>query len=145
MKRLIIAVVAVAIVLPWGLPRAEAQEGFQVVVNTANSLNEIAAKDLSNLMLRKRSKWPDSNLKADPVDLDPKSSVREAFSKEVHGRGTSSIESYWQRQIFSGKGVPPPKVDNDAAVIAHVKASPGSVGYVSAGANVDGVKVLTVN
>ena len=52
--------------------------------------------------------------------------------------------SFWQQQIFAGKDVPPDTKASDADVIAFVSATPGAIGYVSAGAAVAGVKVVKV-
>jgi ABC-type phosphate transport system substrate-binding protein len=78
------------------------------------------------------------------VDQGKASSVRAAFSKAVLGRPVSAVESYWQQQIFSGKDVPPAAKGSDDEVVTFVKANPGAIGYVSAGASTAGVKVVDV-
>jgi hypothetical protein len=55
-----------------------------------------------------------------------------------------AVKSYWQQVIFSGRGVPPPELESDEAVIRYVLRFPGAVGYVSGTADVRGVKVLAV-
>jgi hypothetical protein len=62
----------------------------------------------------------------------------------VHARSVAAVKSYWQQVIFSGRGVPPPELESDEAVIRHVTRSPGAVGYVSGAANVRGVRVVSV-
>ena len=47
-------------------------------------------------------------------------------------RDTGSVKSYWQQQVFSGRAVPPPALDTDAAVLEFVRQHPYGVGYVSA-------------
>ena len=122
--------------------QAQAQQaGYRVIVHKDNPTTALSAKDISSYLLKRKSRW-DHGVAVDPIDLDPESEVRKAFSREVHGRSVSSIKNYWQRQIFSGREVPPPEVASDAEVIAHVKANPGAIGYVSASARLDGVKVL---
>ncbi len=122
---------------------AEAQDksSYVVIVHPDNPAKSVSKKKVSRLLLKELSKW-DGGLSADPVDLDSKSDVRRNFSRDVHGRSVSSIKNYWQRQIFSGRSVPPPEVPNDIAVISHVKSNPGAIGYVSASTRLDGVKVL---
>ena len=46
--------------------------------------------------------------------------------------------------IFSGRGVPPPELDSDEAVIRFVLKYPGAIGYVSAGADIGAAKPLHV-
>jgi hypothetical protein len=52
--------------------------------------------------------------------------------------------AYWQQQIFSGRGVPPLELSTETAVVEYVRAHPGAVGYVSAGADIRGLKVVEV-
>jgi hypothetical protein len=72
------------------------------------------------------------------------SEVRRAFSQEVLRRTPGAVRAYWQQAIFSGRSVPPPELDSDAAVVAYVLRSPGAIGYVSAGAAVGGARVVTL-
>ncbi len=121
-----------------------AQDGYVVIVHPDNPAKSVSKKKVSRLLLKELSKW-DTGQAARPVDLDSTSDTRRDFSKDVHGRSVSSIKNYWQRQIFSGRAVPPPEVTNDLAVISHVKSNPGAIGYVSAAARLDGVKVLDLS
>lgn len=143
MKKLTILVLAIVALLGAHGPSAAAQEDYRVIVNRDNPADSITKDQLSDYLLKKDSRW-DHGEPADPVDLDSGSDVRQVFSKEVHGRSVSSIKNYWQRQIFSGRGVPPPEVTSDQAVIDFVRSRPGAIGYVSSRAQVNGVKTLTV-
>ncbi len=142
MNRHIGTLLALAILYGLVAP-ATAQEKtpYVVIVHPGNPAKSVSKKRVSRILLKEISKW-DGGISAQPVDLDSKSDVRGEFSKDVHGRSVSSIKNYWQRQIFSGDGVPPPEVADDAAVIAYVKTHPGAIGYVSAGTALDGVKAL---
>jgi len=116
-----------------------------VIVNKNNPADSVSKEDLSNILLKKKSRW-DYGASAAPIDLDSRSPVREAFSQDVHGRSVSSIKNYWQRQIFSGREVPPPEAGSDAEVVTFVASQPGAIGYVSASARLtDGVKVVEIN
>lgn len=139
MKKLIlIAGIALGLVLALWVPAQSNR--FKVIVHPDNPNAILAAKDVSSLLLKKKTKWDGTEMSVDPIDLDGGSAVREAFSEAVHGRSVSSIKNYWQRQIFSGREVPPPEAKSDAEVIAFVSRSPGAIGYVSSDARLDGVK-----
>ncbi len=84
------------------------------------------------------------NVEVAPVDLSSKSSVREDFTKDIHGKTVAQIRAFWQQSVFSGKETPPREMENDDKVLEFVKANKGAIGYVSAGANTAGVKVITV-
>ena len=124
--------------------RAQSKATFVVIVHPENPAESVSKKKVSRLLLKELASW-DGGLSVQPIDLDSKSEIRREFSRDVHGRSVSSIKNYWQRQIFSGRAVPPPEVANDTAVISHVKSNRGAIGYVSASARIDGVKVLDLS
>lgn len=120
----------------------EAQSGYVVVVNDANPTSSMTKADVAKLFLKKTKTW-DSGLKVQPVDQASSRSVREAFSEEVHGKKVSSVKSYWQKLIFSGRATPPPEFDSNTRVLDYVRENSGGIGYVSSGTSLgSGVKVL---
>jgi ABC-type phosphate transport system substrate-binding protein len=135
------AVAACLLALPSATPLAA--QDFKVIVNSANPISEIPAAALSKIFLKEAAGFPGGG-PATPVDLSKSSPVRATFSKRIIGRPVSAVDTYWQQQIFSGKEVPPAAKASDDDVIAFVKATPGAVGYVSAGASTAGVKVVDV-
>jgi ABC-type phosphate transport system substrate-binding protein len=123
---------------------APPQSGFVLVVNAANPTESLTRDEVSRIFLKRQSKWAHGPAMT-PVDLERTSSTREAFTKSVHARSTGAIASYWQQQIFSGREVPPPEMATEAEVLAHIRATPGAIGYVSAGASLGtGVRKVEV-
>jgi len=104
--------------------------GFKVVVNGASTMTEIDVGNLSRIYLKETASWPDGS-EAVPVDMAPDTGLRKKFSKAVHGRKVAAIKSYWQRQIFSGKGVPPMEFSSEEDLLFFVSETPGAIGYVS--------------
>ena len=133
----------IALLLTGFAPVAEAAD-FKVVVNASNPINSITSKELSGLFLKKDLTWPDGQT-VTAVDLRPDSPIRVAFTTAIHGKKVSAIKSYWQRQIFQGKAVPPMERSTEAEVLAFVAAKPWAVGYVSSAATLNSkVKELVV-
>ena len=123
---------------------AQGGAGYRVIVNAANPATPMRRADVSNLFLKKTSRWA-HGVAVTPVDQSTTSPVRAAFSKDVHGRSIDALQSYWQQQIFSGRNEPPRVKLSDAEVMAFVQSNPGAIGYVSDAATlIDGVKVLSV-
>jgi len=116
---------------------------YKLIVHPSNGVGSMTAERASALFLKKVGKW-DNGRTVLPVDLLPGSAVREEFSRAVHGKSVSAVKSFWQQQIFSGRDVPPPEKSSDREVLAYVEANPGGIGYVSAGASVNGVKVIQI-
>jgi hypothetical protein len=58
----------------------------------------------------------------------------------------SSIKAYWQKQIFSGRGVPPEEKESDEEVLEYVSKNVGAIGYISESAETSAydVKVLEI-
>jgi ABC-type phosphate transport system substrate-binding protein len=122
---------------------AEEPARVRVIVNPANRETALSREQVSRLFLRKQTSWP-SGGQVDPVDQRSSSAAREKFVEWAHHRSPSALSLYWQQQVFSGRGSPPPEKAGDAEVIEYVAQNPGAVGYVSAGAKVGNVRVLAV-
>ena len=118
-------------------------QSYKVIVNQNSSVSSLTKDQISKLFLKKVTRFTDGTT-ALPVDLVSDSSVRQAFSEDIHGQSVASVRKYWQKQIFSGRGVPPTEKPNDQEVIAYVAANPGAIGYVSASTQTGSVKVISV-
>ena len=141
--RKFLSTIAIALVLvSTSATTAQAQD-VKVIVNAANPLSEMPAGDVAGLFLKRTAKFPGGTA-AVPVDQAKNSAVRGTFARTVLGRPASAVDAYWQQQIFAGGELPPAVKASDDDVIAFVKATPGAIGYVSAGASVAGVKVVAV-
>ncbi|MEM6456054.1 MAG: phosphate ABC transporter substrate-binding protein [Acidobacteriota bacterium] len=136
--------IALALVVALGPLAAQQARTYQVIVHPNNPVGALSSDQISRMLLKRVKTW-ESGVAVAPVDLVDSSSVREAFSREVHGRSIASIKNYWQRNIFSGRAVPPPEVPNEDQAIAFVRSNPGGIGYVSSGASTSGVKVITIS
>ena len=120
-----------------------ADDGFQIIANGRIRTTTLSRREVSRMFLKQVRRWPDGT-DVKPVDLDPRSATRDAFSRAVHGRGPTAIQSQWRQRLFSGRDVPPPQRDSDAAVIDFVRRTPGAIGYVSASADTGGVRVINL-
>ena len=143
MKRLVRILVLAALGISAGRIHAEDTGAFKVIVNPSNPATQMTRLKLGEIFLKKEKRWPDGQ-PAVPVEPSGKSPVRQRFDQEIFGKPVIAISAYWQQMIFGGKGVPPPEKSNDAEVVTFVRDTPGAVGYVSAGADASGVKVVAV-
>jgi ABC-type phosphate transport system substrate-binding protein len=123
---------------------ARAEEPYQVVVNAGNPTGSLSKEKLAAYFLKKETRWGDGS-KVAVVDRAPGAAVRAAFSKSVLGKDVAAVKSYWQRLLFSGKETPPAELDSDREVMDFVAKSPGGIGYVAAGTDLQpGVKALRI-
>ena len=148
---ILVALVLSSPLLPAPAPAVDAVAGsavrespYRIVVHAGNPVAQLTRAEAGKLFLKKTRVWSDG-LPVEPVDLAESSAIRKAFSSEVVGKDVAAVRSYWQQQLFTGRGVPPVVKANDAEVVAFVASHPGAIGYVSAGAALpDGVKAVRI-
>ncbi|MEY4549304.1 MAG: hypothetical protein RL685_5499 [Pseudomonadota bacterium] len=116
---------------------------YVVVVNGKNPMTLVSRRLLSEVFLKKKTRWDGGEL-IRPVDQDAESAVRRRFTEHILNRSVSAVRSYWQQIIFAGRDVPPPELPGDVQVLRYVRQYPGAIGYVSAAADTAGAKVLPV-
>ena len=59
----------------------------------------------------------------------------------------SSIKAFWQKKIFSGRGIPPPEKTSEKEILKYVHDNPGAIGYVSLNTSMENynVKLLKIS
>jgi ABC-type phosphate transport system substrate-binding protein len=122
---------------------AEGTAAYLIVVHVTNPEPSVSREFLADAFLKKTTRWQSGD-PLRPVDQRPDAKVRALFTESVLRRSVSAVRSYWQQRIFSGRGVPPPEVDSDTAVLRYIQQNPGAVGYVSGQADTSEVKVVNV-
>jgi ABC-type phosphate transport system substrate-binding protein len=144
-RRGVLAATAVAasvwLSLSGGPVRANSAGEFVIIVNKKNPATGVTSEFLSDAFLKKTVEWQ-HGVSLRPADQRLESPIRHVFAKTVLKRTVAAVRNYWQQRIFSGREVPPPEFDSDAAVIHYVQKHEGGVGYVSPSATLEGVKVI---
>jgi ABC-type phosphate transport system substrate-binding protein len=120
-----------------------AEDRFVVVVHRDNPVTSVDRDFLRDAFLKKATDWSHGEA-IRPVDLASRFEVREIFTREVLRKTSAQLRSYWNQQIFSGKGTPPVEADSIAEMLEYVASNPGAVGYLPVGASPARVKVVEV-
>jgi hypothetical protein len=118
-------------------------EAFKVIVNPENPIDTIDRKFLRDAYLKKANDWRGGETLR-PIDLSTKYAVRGTFVRDVLKKTPAQLKTYWNQQIFSGKGVPPPETATIADVVAYVLAHKGAVAYLPADADPGKAKVVGI-
>lgn len=113
-----------------------------IIANPDISGATVDAKGLQHIYLGKQTRWENDEVIV-PVMLKA-GPVHEAFVESYLDRSTHRFVTYWRQMIFTGKGVPPRSFVSEEELVNFVAETPGSVGYVSVGLDLTGVKVLSV-
>jgi hypothetical protein len=133
-------------VIAFGQGRALADEApppFRVIVHPNNPTRSVNRAFVADAFLKKVTRWDGDEI-IRPVDLRQNSEARQKFTENVLKRSVAAVRSYWQQRIFSGRDVPPPEVDSDEGVMAHVARYPGAIGYVAGSVKLNGVRELVL-
>ena len=111
-----------------------------VVVNKANTA-DIDEKTVQRIFLGKEKKFGNGNA-AVPINLETNNASRAEFDEQMLGRSSSQVSAYWSKLVFTGKGVPPAELANDAAVLAAIEADANAIGYINSASVTDAVRVV---
>ena len=118
-------------------------EHFVVIVHRDNPIGSVDRDFLRAAYLKKATDWSHGET-IRPVDLSTRFEVRELFTREVLRKTPAQLRSYWNQQIFSGKGTPPVEADSVNEMLDYVASNAGAIGYLPAGAAPARVKVVEV-
>jgi len=142
--RIIVRLVALALIVA-GVANASIADdvGFKVIVNPDNSATSVDRDFLRDVYLKKATEWSGGETTY-PIDLGSKFPERDRFTDQVIRKTAAQLRTYWNQQIFSGKGVPPPEVDSVAEVIEYVMSNKGAVGYIPSDADPGKAKVIRI-
>ena len=140
---LAITLISLSLILSGLSIAGEETESFVIIVNKSNNVSSLSKSQTSRMFLKKVFTWKDGE-PVKPIDLTPNNKVRQKFSQDIHGRNVYSIKNYWQQMIFAGRDVPPLEKETEQEIIDYVNSHPNSIGYISASANLDNVKVIEV-
>ncbi len=126
-------------------PAAAQSGGYVVVVNPRNPIRKLSQSQLSRIYLGKLQGW-DIEGRIEPVvalDLNPASPIRQKFTQDVLRKSMSEAEAYWRQEVYAGRSFPPLE-QTEPEALDQVRKSVGGIAYVSAAADLKGVKVVSV-
>ncbi len=72
----------------------------------------------------------------------PKPQLKQAFYERVVGRTMTQMKAYWSELIFTGRGFPPPALNDVNELKKALQDSTGALSYVNASEDSKGLKVL---
>ena len=124
-----------------GQAQTEPGDGFVIIVHPSNQTASVDRAFVRDAYLRKLVTWGGGRT-IRPVDLPRRLAVRDRFTRDVLKKTPAQLRSYWNRQIFSGSGVPPIERPTEVGVIAYVLAHRGAIAYLPEGTDPRGAKVI---
>ena len=110
-----------------------------VIAHNGVPVDQIDSATLEAIYALDQGKWGDGS-RIVRYDLNTDSPVKQAFYSYI-GTDAGDIKKVWLRKKLSGEAQPPETI-GAAEVVQKVSSTPSAIGYVSADAVTDGVKVL---
>lgn len=112
-----------------------------VIGNKDASVSSISVDQASAIFLKKADSFPDGSPVV-AIDLPNDNPVRDEFYEKATHKNANQMKSYWAKRIFTGKGTPNDRQHSESEVKSWVASGANHIGYVSADAVDDSVKVL---
>ncbi len=113
-----------------------------VVVNPQNPIQTLKVDEVRDIFLGQSSEFPGGDL-AIPADL-PEGATRDAFYMKVADKSPQQMRAYWLKLIYTGKGIPPQKSSDSAALKKLISKNQGVIGYIDEKDIDNSVKVVPI-
>ncbi|ACT48418.1 hypothetical protein [Methylotenera mobilis] len=123
---------------------AAAGSKVAVIASSSSTPGVISANTLRAIFVMNQTKWSDGT----PVKVyvfSDSNPIHETFSKEVLKFFPRQLRRAWDRQVFAGLGQYPEQVSTPQEMLAKVKATPGSVGYLLSQEVNQDVRILQIS
>jgi ABC-type phosphate transport system substrate-binding protein len=139
MKKLILS----SIFFAMSILAANAGAQAIVIANASVKASGVSKDDLKDVFTGNATTLKDGS-KVVPVLLKD-GPANEEFLKAYVGKGDTAYRAGWRSLVFSGQASMPKSLDDDAAAVAFVAHTPGTIGYIDKASPHEGVKVLEVH
>ena len=139
---LLLAILGGFVLLPGALSLSNAYADILIVANKSVPAESLEKSELKDIFLGDTIKWQDKSKINIVVQKDGK--AHSEFVKEITRKSASQFRNYWKKMVFTGKGSSPKSFDKSADLLAYVAETKGAIGYVDAGIQPKGVKVIKV-
>jgi ABC-type phosphate transport system substrate-binding protein len=120
-------------------------QNLAIIVNHANTVDDLTLKELRTVFLGERSHWPNGR-RITLVMMDPGEPERTAVLRDICRMNETEFSRHFLQGLFTGEVFVSPKtLSSPTGVRKFVFNVPGAIGYVRA-SDVDGtVKVIRIN
>ncbi len=102
----------------------------ELIANPEVPTESLTRSVVRSIFSMRLTSWP-SGMPIRVFVLGDKSDLHSAFSKRILGVFPHQLRRAWNRQIFSGTGQAPEKVETEREMIDRVSHTPGAIGYIS--------------
>jgi phosphate transport system substrate-binding protein len=128
-----------------GPQTAGTDDVLAIIVNQANTINDISLKELRTVFLGERSHWPNGR-RITLVMMDTGLAERKAVLRDICHMSETEFSRHFLQGLFTGEVFVSPKtLSTPTGVRKFVFNVPGAIGYVRASDVDETVKAIRVN
>lgn len=124
------------------VPAAASTSELWVIGHPESPVEELSREELRNIYMGRQSYFPNTLVRAVPIDLPLQSALARGFYAEVVRITELKLNRYRARLIFSGKGVIPEKVNDSVSAVELVSNNLGAIAYVTADTDIGANRIL---
>ncbi|MEJ2405338.1 MAG: substrate-binding domain-containing protein [Candidatus Thiodiazotropha sp.] len=120
-----------------------AAQGVDLVANRSIDFETISKSTLRSIFSMRMTQWPDGT----PIRvfvMGDKTPQHTDFAKHILGVFPHQLRRAWDRQIYSGMGQAPIKVETEQEMLEQIATTPGAIGYLSEEYINEQVRILPV-
>ncbi len=133
------------IILISSLLAVNIQADIVVVVNPDNPIHSLSKKDIQRLFLGRLHKFPDSDMKVEPIDNSENSDDYDNFYSNVINMNKSKLKRYRAHYLFSGKGRLPTQIKSTQKIVKYVSTTKNAIAYMNRNQVTEKVRVVYSN
>ena len=119
-----------------------ANANYYIVVSERSPVTTLSQQEALQLFMGRTRAFPDGR-PATPCDI-ASDALRAGFYRSLSGLSLPQVTSYWARLMFSGRSLPPQRLDSEAALIARIQNDPAAIGWLPAAPKQKGLRTLLV-
>jgi hypothetical protein len=119
-----------------------ARADYYVVVGEHNPVPPLSQQQVLQLFMGRTRSFPDGRPAATcEIAGDAE---RAGFYRSLSGMSLPQVTSYWARLMFSGRSLPPQRLDSEAAVIKRVQNDANAIGWLTEPPRQKGLRTVLV-
>ena len=105
-----------------------ANNDFVVAVSKESKVEVLTKNEIAKLFLSKIKSFPNGE-KAITIEINNKESQIN-FYKKLTNKNEKQLLKYWAKMIFTGRGIPPKKLEKESELIEFVTKNKNAITYI---------------
>lgn len=123
------------------VPSVSAQD-VVIIANPDVPASSLSSEDIQKIFIGQKTEWENGS-KIIFFTMG-EATTNEAFLEKYVGKSSAQFNTFWKKQVFTGKGSMPKSSANDQEMVSNVTSQSGAIGYVSTGADLGSAKTISI-